>query len=397
MYYPLHVHTALGSICDSTLQISDYVKRAKEIGLKSLAITDHGSLAAMFTFIDECNANDIKPIIGMEAYEVIDVNEKVKRYNHLILLAKNDNGLKNLLQIHNDAQLRGFYYKPRTDRAALERWGKDIIALSACTSGSIPSAIIEGDADRCFEQISFYQKCFDHFFLEIQPGKFTEQFEVNDALAYLSKELGIPIVVTNDIHYLLKKDAKYHDYHVKLGRKRDKEKISEEAMIYPDTCFWFMEESDIKNAFTLSDYVTKDIIDQGIRNAEWISQQCNLSTDFKVRIPMVNLSEESTLRSLCYQRLNLISQKKPCPQVYVDRLEHELSVISQKGFCGYFLIVHDYVNWAKQNDIKVGPGRGSAAGCLVAYLLQITAVDPIKYGLVFERFMDPEREAIPDK
>lgn len=396
MYYPLHVHTALGSICDSTLQISDYVKRAKEIGLKSLAITDHGSLAAMFTFIDECNANDIKPIIGMEAYEVTDVNEKVKRYNHLILLAKNDNGLKNLLQIHNDAQLRGFYYKPRTDRAALERWGKDIIALSACTSGSIPSAIIEGDADRCFEQISFYQKYFDHFFLEIQPGKFTEQFEVNDALAYLSKELGIPIVVTNDIHYLLKKDAKYHDYHVKLGRKRDKEKISEEAMIYPDTCFWFMEESDIKNAFILSDYVTKDIIDQGIQNAEWISQQCNLSTDFKVRIPMVNLSEESTLRSLCYQRLNLISQKKPCPQVYVDRLEHELSVISQKGFCGYFLIVHDYVNWAKQNDIKVGPGRGSAAGCLVAYLLQITAVDPIKYGLVFERFMDPEREAIPD-
>lgn len=395
MYYPLHVHTALGSIGDSILLIDDYVKRAKEMGLSSLAITDHGSLSAMYSFIEACQKADIKPIIGMEAYEVISADEKTKDYNHLVLLAKDNTGLSNLLQLHNDAHNRGFYYKPRVDHDSLERWNKGLIALSACVKGAIPKAILEGDVDKCFNLISFYQNTFDAFFLEIQPGTFDAQITVNDTLVYLSQELDIPIVITNDIHYLNKKDAIAHDYHLKLNRKKDKEKISSTDMIYPDNCYWFMEEKDIRQAFVKTEYVTDDIIEQGLRNAELISQQCNVTVNLTVKMPTVEFAEEK-LKDLCYDRLNVISQTKPNPQVYVDRLNRELSVILQKGFCDYFLIVHDYLSWAKQNDIKVGPGRGSAAGSLVSYLLGISAADPIKYNLLFERFLDPNREATPD-
>lgn len=396
MYYPLHVHTALGSIGDSILRISDYVQRAKEIGLTALTITDHGSLAAMYSFIEECQKADIKPIIGMEAYEVNDATVKDKHFNHLVLIAKNNDGLKNMLQIHNDAYDKGFYYKPRTDRVALKRWGKGIVALSACVKGSIPQAILEGNVEKCIEQLRFYQSVFDDFYFELQPGGFEDQITVNDTLVYLSQELNVPVVITNDIHYLNAVDAVTHDYHVKLGRKKDKEKISEEGMIYADRCYWFMTEDDIKSAFTKTEYVTDAIIEQGLKNTTLISQSCNCSYNIKVNMPVVEDAEEK-LQQLCYDRLNVISQKKKNPQVYVDRLARELSVISQKGFCSYFLVVHDYVTWAKKNDIKVGPGRGSAAGSLVSYLLGISAADPIRYNLLFERFLDSEREAIPDQ
>lgn len=395
MYYPLHVHTALGSIGDSILQIDDYVNRAKELGLPSLAITDHGSLAAMYSFMEACTKADIKPIIGMEAYEVANVEEKTKTSSHLVLLAKNDVGLQNLLQLHNDAHVRGFYYRPRVDRESLRRWGKGIIALSACVKGSVPQSVLEGNVEKCLELVSFYHSVFDEFYFELQPGTFEDQVTVNDTLAYLSQQLNIPVVITNDIHYLTAADAVTHDYHVKLGRKKDKKKISEEGMIYPDVCYWFMTEDDIKQTFNRTEYVTDDIIEQGLKNAALISESCKVTTDIKVQMPVVDDAEEK-LSALCYDRLNRISQSKPKPQSYVDRLNRELSVISQKGFCSYFLVVHDYVTWAKEHDIKVGPGRGSAAGSLVAYLLGISAADPIKYSLIFERFLDPEREAIPD-
>lgn len=395
MYYPLHVHTALGSIGDSILLIDDYVQRAKEIGLSSLAITDHGSLSAMYSFIEACQKADIKPIIGMEAYEVISADERTKDYSHLVLLAKDDIGLSNLLQLHNDAHNRGFYYKPRVDHDALKRWNKGLIALSACVKGSIPKAILEGNVEKCFNMVNFYRNTFEAFYFEIQPGNFEAQININDTLAYLSQEYDIPIVVTNDIHYLNKKDAIAHDYHLKLNRKKDKEKISSTDMIYPDNCYWFMKEEDIKQTFVKTEFVTDDIIEQGLRNAELISQQCNVTVNMAVQMPTVEFAEEK-LKDLCYDRLNMISQTKPNPQVYVDRLNRELSVISQKGFCDYFLIVYDYISWAKKNDIKVGPGRGSAAGSLVSYLLGISAADPIKYKLLFERFLDPNREAMPD-
>lgn len=397
MYYPLHVHTALGSIGDATLKIEEYVQRAVDLGLDKIAITDHGSLSAVFTFIEECVKKDIRPIVGMEAYEVPDANVKdAREYNHLILLAKTEEGFHNLLKIHNDAQTRGFYYKPRTDIRALERWGTGILATSACVAGSIPQAILAGDIQTAETLAKNYKAIFDDFFFEIQPGTFSDQLVVNDALAYLSQTLDIPLVATNDIHYLRPEDYRVHDYHVKLSRKKDKEAFSD-ALIYPDTCYWFMSEADIFSAFQRTDILTDEIIRSAIDNTAVIADICNIDTSFVIKMPHTGFkNEQQELFHRCYQKLQDIIQDKALPQIYVDRLEYELSVISQKGFCGYFLIVQDFIQWARTHGISIGPGRGSAAGSLVTYLLGISAADPIKYGLLFERFMDPQREAIPD-
>ena len=397
MYYPLHTHTALGSIGDATLKIEEYVQRAVDLGLDKIAITDHGSLSAVFTFIEECVKKDIRPIVGMEAYEVPDANVKdARKYNHLILLAKTEEGFHNLLKIHNDAQTRGFYYKPRTDIRALERWGTGILATSACVAGSIPQAILTGDIQTAETLAKNYKAIFDNFFFEIQPGTFSDQLLVNDALVSLSQTLDISLVATNDIHYLRPEDYRVHDYHVKLSRKKDKEDFSD-ALVYADTCYWFMSESDIFSAFQRTDILTDEVIRGAINNTAIIAEACSSVTDFSVRMPQTGFkNEQQELFQRCYQKLNDIIQDKTLPQVYVDRLEYELSVISQKGFCGYFLIVQDFIQWARTHGISIGPGRGSAAGSLVTYLLGISAADPIKHGLLFERFMDPQREAIPD-
>lgn len=400
MYYPLHVHTAIGSVGDSILKIKEYVSLAKEYGLDRLAITDHGSMSAIYSFAEECKKQDITPVIGMEAYEVEDADRKDSEerfsYNHLVLLARTDEGFRNLLRIHNDAQIRGFYYKPRTDRQALKRWGSGIIALSACVKGSIPQAILSGDPDKAIEMIKFYKSCFDSFYLEIQPGRFQEQIVVNDGIVELSKITKTPLVVTNDVHYLRRTDYKVHDYHVKLGRSKDKEKFTEE-MIYPDTCYWFMRAPLLESYFQYSDIVTVNLVRQGMKNADKIIHECNVNLDTKVQMPQYSCdNEQEELYTRCYEKLNEVIQDVPNPTVYADRLERELKVISDKGFCGYFLVVQDYVQWARDNDINVAYARGSASGSLVTYLLGISAPDPIHYGLLFERFLDPKREAIPD-
>ena len=400
MYYPLHVHTAIGSIGDSTLRIKDYVLRGKEYGLDSLAVTDHGSMSAMYTFAKECKEHGITPVIGMEAYEVddADIKDKEQRfnYNHLVLLAKNNTGLKNLLKIHNDAQIRGFYYKPRTDMNALKRWGRGIIALSACIAGTIPQAILNGDDKKAIEKISFYKECFDEFYLEIQPGGFKEQIEVNDGIIELSRITNTPIVVTNDIHYLGRDDYLVHDYHVKLGRNKDKEKIPE-GMVYPDKCYWFMKDVFIESAFHYTDKVTLNMVRQGMRNADKIIHSCRTEIESGVQMPKFDCEDEQAeLYSRCYEKLNEIIQSVPNPEEYTDRLEKELKVITDKGFCGYFLVVQDYCQWARGNGVNIAYARGSASGSLVTYLLGISAPDPIYYRLLFERFLDPHREAIPD-
>lgn len=401
VYIPLHVHTALGSIGDSILRLDDYIERGKALGLKRLAITDHGSLSAMYAFATKCQTANIKPIIGMEAYEVDDISAQEKyRYNHLVLLAKDNKGLENLIRIHNDAQTRGYYYKPRVDKSVLMKWGKGIIALSACIAGTIPQAILERDLNKSVRLINFYKQCFDHFFLEIQPGKFRSQIDVNNGIVALAQHTGTPVVVTNDIHYLNEEDYKTHDYHIKLSRK-GKELTSEE-LIYPDICYWFMEEADIINAFTYTKYVKEDTVRRGIRNATWIAQQCNVDLDVSLQMPKFYETEEAEVAALerkCWNNLNNLvgSGDAYAPvQDYIDRLRYELSVIKSKGFCGYFLIVQDYMNWARKNGLNISYARGSAAGSLVAYLLSITAPDPLKYNLLFERFLDPKREAIPD-
>lgn len=402
-YYPLHVHCSTGSIGDSILRISDYVERGKKLGLKSLALTDHGSMAAIYELANTCQKAGIKPIFGEEIYicEDSDVKDSEhKAYNHLVLLAKNQEGFENLLKIHNDAQVRGMYYKPRTDTKHIKEIGaKGIIALSACVAGAIPKAILDNDPTRAILKYREYVDTFEEFYLEIQPGSFDEQLAVNDAVVELAQIAGGKIVVTNDIHYLDAEDYRAHDYHVKLCRSQKKFE-EDEPLAYPDTCYWFMDAEQLRANFQYTEYVTEDVVNEGIFNANRIQESCNvtLCTDILMpKFPLAdNKTEQSELRHICYQRLKAIIEDKPNPAVYVDRLERELSVIEKKGFCGYFLIVADYVNWARENGIPVGPGRGSAAGSLVNYLLDVSMPDPIQFGLMFERFLDEKRAAIPD-
>lgn len=402
LYYPHHAHLAPGSIGDSILRIPEYIAKAKEYGLTHLTMTDHGSLSAMYAFCDECIKHGIEPIVGMEAYECEDNSLKDKEhrgYNHLVLLAKNKIGLKNLFSIHNNATTDGFYYKPRTDMKNLQKYGEGIVALSACVAGSIPQAILNNDVDKALTLIRQYKECFDEFFLELQPGNFEEQLLVNDALVELASETDTPLIITNDIHYLNQEDYEVHDYHVKLGRPKDNKVISDE-LIYPDTCYWFMDWKTVNASVQRSSFVTDEVVEQALANTEYVASICKAELSSQMHMPAFPVAEdeteESMLYDICLSKLNQMIQDKPDPEVYVDRLLRELDVIKQKGFCGYFLIVQDNINHARDNGIPVGPGRGSAAGSLVSYVLGISQADPIKYGLLFERFLDPCRVAIPD-
>lgn len=400
MYYPLHVHLSNGSVGDSILKVKDYIKRGKEYGLKALSITDHGSLSALCDFVFECNTNNIKPIIGMEAYETLDASIKDKDHNeryHLILLAKDTQGLSNLITIHNIATTEGFYYKPRTDLSVLKQYGKGIIALSACIAGRIPTAILNNDLNTARKLIQSYKDCFDDFYLEIQPGNFSEQIKVNNELVKLSLETDTKLVTTNDIHYLNQDDYIAHNAHVLLGRKQEK-LFLDGTLVYPDTCYWFMNEENLIHSFVQTSNITEEIIKIAIKNAEKIANICNVEIPNKIYMPKYSTdkNESDILYNLCYSRLNEIIQTKKDPFKYTQQLDKELQVIDKLGFSGYFLIVKDYIEWARNNDIAVGPGRGSAAGSLVSYLLGISKPDPIKYKLMFERFLDPQRAAIPD-
>lgn len=401
LYYPLHVHTSTGSIGDSILSVPEYIQTVKKYGLNAAAITDHGSMSTMYSFITECGKNNIKPIVGMEAYVVENNNIKFQQENkitrgkagHLVLLAKNSQGLENLLRIHNQAATEGYYYEVRTDWSHLLKWGEGIVALSACVGGEIPRAVIREKKEEAKKLIEFYKECFDEFYLEIQPGKFEEQIKTNHELIKFSNLLDVPLIITNDVHYLNAEDAILHDYYVKLGRHS-----SEEKMIYPDTVYWLMNTKNLIDSFCYDEIITKDVILNAIKKTEEIANKCNIVVDEKISMPIYTNSknEDELLYEKCFNSLNRIIEKKANPQEYIDRLVRELDVIKVKGFSGYFLIVADYIEWAKEHDIPIGPGRGSAAGSLVTYLLGICQADPIKYHLLFERFLDPKREAIPD-
>lgn len=411
VYQPHHAHLAPGSLGDSVLKISEYVKRAKHYGLKYLTMTDHGSLSAMYTFYAECRKNDIIPIIGIEMYEAanrLEKNNKSKEYNHLILIAKNLEGLSNLFELQNDASMTGFYYKPRTDLSVLKKYGKGIIGLSACVAGSIPEAILNDDPEKAVELIEAYKDCFDEFYLEIQPGNFPEQIKVNDALVELAAYTNTPLVATNDIHYLNQEDYIAHDAHVRISRKMtiDQEtdpetgEKKERTLIYPDKCYWFMDRDDMHRAFTYTKYITPVVVEEALNNTLAIAEQCNLVLSTDIHMPEFIVeegeTEEEALNRLCFQKLDELLPNVPNPSEYVERLLYELDVINQLGFCGYFLMVYDFVNHAREVGISVGPGRGSVGGALTAHILGISLADPIKYGLMFERFLSPHRKSIPD-
>jgi len=428
----LHVHT-MYSMLDGMCKISEIISHAKEIGQSALAITDHGKMHGVIDFYKKCEKAGIKPIIGCEAYVVPDRTIKDasnKDENHLVLLARNQEGYNNLLKIASDAELVGFYYRPRTDWSMLSKHSKGIIALSACIKGEIPQMLLHGEYDRAKELALWYKDLFDEFYLEIIADNTPDQLRMNHLIIELHKDTGIPLVVTNDTHYVFKEDAPIHDVLLAIqtgttvvdDEQHDKEDTDEEVVEeksskgknkgtqkkpkrrfrFPSPNFWLKSESEIREL--LPNY--GQYLDQAIENTGKIAEACDVKIVFgknmlpRFEVP-VGHTPDSYLAQLCYAALfKLINGRQGDYDEYYRRLRHELRVISDAGIAGYFLVNQDFVQYAKQNNIMVGPGRGSAAGSLVSYLLGITSIDPMghKTGipLMFERFYVEGRGDLPD-
>lgn len=409
LYIPEHVHT-IRSINDGILKIDDYIEKAKDLGLPALSITNHGTMSDIFEFYSKCNENDIKPILGCEVYvttDRLDKSKENKEYSHLILLAKNKIGFENLLLIHNDAQINGFYYKPRTDIDFIREHSEGLICLTACAGGELPKIITNNEIDEedradYIEQFIFeYTEVFnDDFYLEIQPGDFPEQIAINNKLIEISEQYNIPYVITNDIHYMHKEDYLAHNIHVCAGRK--KTVTMEDDIVYPDTCYYFMSYEDLVEETKHT--IPRDVLDIAVKNTNLIADKVENYKIISDHIYMPKydvpegFNENSYVEYKCFKQLDFL-EVIGCisdPSVYTSRLYYELNTIFKLGFSGYFLTVEDYVMWSKTHDIEVGPGRGSVCGCLVAYLLGITMVDPVKYNLLFERFLSEHRPSPPD-
>lgn len=391
----LHVHTEY-SLLDGFSRLKWLIPKVKELGMSSCAITDHGSMFGVIDFYKACKKEGIKPIIGCEVYvaarKYTDKDPMLdKRSSHLILLAENNEGYKNLIKIVSDSYVDGFYYKPRTDKEQLRKYSDGIICLSACLNGEIPKALMQRNYEKALELAKEYRDIFgeDNFFLEVQDHKLAEDKEVNAGILKISKELGIPMVATNDSHYVNREDSKNHD--VLLCIQMQKILDDPSRMKFPNDEFYIKSREEMEELFTFAP--------EAIDNTLKIAERCNVEFDFNnYHIPSFDVPEGYTpleyLKELCYK--GLYERYENPSQEIIDRLEYEINVIFSMGYIEYFLIVWDFINFAKNNNIMVGPGRGSAAGSIVSYTLRITDIDPIKYNLLFERFLNPERVTMPD-
>ena len=394
----LHVHTHY-SLLDGLAKLDDLLDRAKELGMESLAITDHGSLYGGIEFFIKAQERGIKPIIGCEMYITPnDLHSKNpdsldRKRNHLVLLAKNITGYKNLMKLISISHLEGFYYKPRIDKQTLKKYSAGLIGLSACSEGEVPSAAISGDLEKAEKLALEYQEILGKgdFYLELQHHpKYPNQQIANEALKKIANKYSIPLVATNDVHYVKKDDAGIHDILLCIQTNR---KVQEEnRMNLMDFELYLKSSEEMEKNF-------KDV-PEAISNTQEIVAKCDLQIKMgETQLPHFDVPDgfnaESYLRHLTENGL----QKKfggAITKEHRDRMEYELGVIEKTGFASYFLIVQDFVNWAKNQGIVVGPGRGSAAGSFVSYLIGITNMDPIKYDLLFERFLNPERISMPD-
>lgn len=390
----LHQHTEY-SLLDSSAKIPELIARAKELGMNSMAITDHGVMYGCVDFYKEAKAQGIKPIIGCEIY-VSQGDMHIKQNNgrnenyHLVLLVKNKEGYGNLMKIVSTASIEGFYYKPRVDHAYLRSHSSGLIALSACMSGEIQSNILKNDLETARNAALFYRDTFkDGFYLELQYHGIEQQLKINEQLIAMSKELHIPLVVTNDVHYIRKEDYTAHD--ILLCIQTGKTVEEEDRMRYPSDEFYLKSPEEMCSMFSN--------VPEALENTVKIAEECNFDYEFhESKLPKFPLPEGTDayeyLKELCYrgleQRYENITEKLK------DRLEYELGVIKTMGYVDYFLIVWDFIRFARENKIMTGPGRGSGAGSIVAYTLGITKIDPIKYNLIFERFLNPERISMPD-
>jgi DNA polymerase III subunit alpha len=392
----LHVHTQY-SLLDGACLLERLVDKAVQFKLPALAMTDHGNIFGAIKFYNLCIKKGIKPIIGCEVY-VAPGSRFDRSYSpgedsnyHLILLAKNNIGYANLVKLVSMAHLEGFYYKPRVDKEILHKYHEGLIALSACLGGEVPSAILKGDINKAYRLADDYLSIFGkgNFYLEIMDNGLEEQAKVNKALIKISKELDIPLVATNDIHYLEKNNAFAHEALLAIQTQTTIDDPNRYR--FNSDTFYFRSPQEMKDIFKENP--------EAIRNTIEITQKCNLTMDFsQIHLPHFPLpadqDEKSYLRNLCEQ--NLSHRYKDVNDTVKKRLDYELSVIEKTGFASYFLIIWDLVNFAKDNHIPVGPGRGSAAGSIVSYLLKITDIDPLAYDLLFERFLNPARISMPD-
>ena len=395
----LHVHTEY-SLLDGSSKIKELVSRAKELGMDSLAITDHGVMYGVIDFYRAAKAAGINPVLGCEIYVAPGSrfdreagNAKESRYHHLVLLAENDIGYANLVKIVSRGFTEGFYYKPRVDYDVLEEYHEGIIALSACLAGSIPSFLRRGLYDEAKQEAYRLQGIFgeNNFFLELQDHGIPDQKTVNQGLLRLHQETGIDLVATNDVHYIYDSDAEAHD--ILLCIQTGKKVSDTDRMRYEGGQYYLKSAGEMEALFPYAK--------EAIENTHKIAERCHVEIEFgDYKLPHFDVPEgetsESYLRKLCKEGLYKRYPKEQAEQLE-ERLNYELDTISTMGFVDYFLIVWDFIKYAKDHGIPVGPGRGSAAGSLVAYSLNITdLIDPIKYSLLFERFLNPERVTMPD-
>ena len=394
----LHVHTEY-SLLDGSSKIKELVQRVKDLGMDSLAITDHGVMYGVIDFYRAAKEVGIKPILGCEIYVTLgsrlEKETGKSRYHHLVLLAENDTGYHNLMKIVSRGFTEGFYYKPRVDYEVLEKYHEGIIALSACLAGEVSSLLNQGFYEEAKKSALHLESIFGkgNFFLEMQDHGIEAQQVVNQGMMRLHKDTGIALVVTNDIHYVYEEDAKAHD--ILLCIQTGKKVADENRMRYEGGQYFAKSEEQMKELFP---YAL-----EAIENTHKIAERCNVEIVFgEQKVPKFDVPEGydaySYLTKLCEEGLkkrygDLEVKEGVCLK---ERLEYELTTIKNMGYVDYFLIVWDFIKYAKDHQIAVGPGRGSAAGSIVSYCLEITDIDPIRYNLLFERFLNPERVSMPD-
>ena len=392
----LHVHTEY-SLLDGANRIKHLIARVAELGMKSIAITDHGVMYGVIDFYKEAKKQGIKPILGCEVYTskrgrldkqpVTDAD-----HGHLVLLAKDITGYRNLMKIVSIGFIEGFYYKPRIDFEILEKYSEGIIALSACLSGDVPKAILQSDYHKAKNTALKFNEIFgqDNFYLELQENGIEEQKLVNQNLIKISQETGIPLIATNDAHYLRQEDSKAHEILLCIQTGTN--------MNDPNRMRFSTDDLYVKSPEEMCQLFKN--LPEAIENSVKIAARCNVELEFnKLHLPEFSVPENREafeyLTELCYEGI-----KKRFGDQFdhekEERLIFELNVIKQMGYVDYFLIVWDFIKYSRDNGIMVGPGRGSAAGSLVSYALKITNIDPLKYNLLFERFLNPERISMPD-
>ena len=412
----LHLHTEY-SLLDGSGKIKKLINKAKELGMESIAITDHGVMYGCVAFYKEAVEQGIKPILGCEIYVAaksmdVKINDKENSTHHLVLLVKNEVGYKNLMEIVSQASIRGFYYKPRVDHEFLRTHSEGLIALSACLGGEVQHWHLKDNYKKAKEVALLYKDIFkEDFYLEIQNHGMDEQRKVTEANIKLSKETGIPLVATNDVHYINKRDSASHDILMCIQTGKTIEDPNRRR--YPSDQFYLKSPEEMWEMFSY--------IPEALENTSKIAEECNFDYEFHVsKLPKFPVPHDiepfNYLKNLCYsgliERYSIFNDflnkplnveefvdyykenKEACG--YIERLEYELSVIRQMGYVDYFLITWDFIRFSNENGIPTGPGRGSAAGSIVAYTLGITKIDPIKYSLLFERFLNPERISMPD-